>query len=115
MARISNSLVQARETFIYAAFKGNTQLTVDEAQVMLKAEDSCRIDDGNGERKGIMMATNRIYQIKKAADAGEPVPPTNKVGKGKKAVKETAAEASKVEEAAVVYTAASEDGYPLLG
>jgi hypothetical protein len=115
MARISNSLVQVRETFVYNAFKANSQLTVDEAQGILKQEASCCIDDGNGGHKGIMMATNRIYQIKKAADAGEPIPPTNKVGKGKKAVKETAAEASKVEEAAVVYTAASEDGYPLLG
>ncbi len=75
--RLDRSSVKKREEFVYSLFTSKTpegepvKISVREAQARLRLPE-------NG---GKMMSPGRIYQIRRAAEAGAGLPPTNSLAK----------------------------------
>jgi hypothetical protein len=65
MARLKTELVDARETFVFEAFKANPSPSIKEVNSLLKSTETL------GKKE---MAPNRIYAIRDAAVAGNPLP-----------------------------------------
>jgi hypothetical protein len=81
--RIHASLTNARESFVYALFMGNPDLSFKEVNAALTSEENKALWGAkNGEAKPLTMASKRLQEIRDAAvvalDAvknGLPIPP----------------------------------------